>query len=88
MATHSSIPAWEIPWTVACQAPLSMGSQRSGHDLVTGKQQPVIKDLETVWDTRDERSPHDSTSITWDTAQLFQYPCCSFTLFFRTQFFH
>ena len=25
MATHSSILAWEIPWTVACQASLSMG---------------------------------------------------------------
>ena len=25
MSTHSSILAWEIPWTVACQAPLSMG---------------------------------------------------------------
>ena len=29
MATHSSILAWRIPWTVACQAPLSMGSQES-----------------------------------------------------------
>ena len=28
-ATHSSILAWRIPWTVACQAPLSMGSQES-----------------------------------------------------------
>ena len=27
MATHSSILAWRIPWTV-----LSMGSQRVGHD--------------------------------------------------------
>ena len=27
MATHSSILAWRIPWNVACQAPLSMGSQ-------------------------------------------------------------
>ena len=27
MATHSSILAWIIPWTVACQAPLSMGLQ-------------------------------------------------------------
>ena len=26
---------WRIPWTVACQAPLSMGSHRVGHDLVT-----------------------------------------------------
>ena len=29
MATHSSILAWRIPWTVACQAPLAMGSQES-----------------------------------------------------------
>ena len=28
MATHSSILAWEIPWTVTCQAPLSMGFPR------------------------------------------------------------
>ena len=28
MATHSSILAWEIPWTVACQAPLSVGFSR------------------------------------------------------------
>ena len=27
METHSSILAWRIPWTVACKAPLSMGSQ-------------------------------------------------------------
>ena len=27
MATHSSILAWKIPWTVAYQAPLFMGSQ-------------------------------------------------------------
>ena len=32
MATHSSIFAWEIPWTVAHQAPLSMGLERVGHD--------------------------------------------------------
>ena len=27
MAAQSSIPSWRIPWTVACQAPLAMGSQ-------------------------------------------------------------
>ena len=32
MATHSSILAQEVPWTVAHQAPLSMGLQRVGHD--------------------------------------------------------
>ena len=35
MATHSSILAWRIPWTVAYQAPLSMGVTRVGHDLPT-----------------------------------------------------
>ena len=29
MATHASILAWRIPWTVACQAPLLMGLQES-----------------------------------------------------------
>ena len=32
MAIHSSTLAWKIPWTVAYQATLSMGSQRVGHD--------------------------------------------------------
>ena len=32
MATHSSILTRRIPWTVAHQAPLSMGSQRVRHD--------------------------------------------------------
>ena len=28
MATHSNILAWRIPWTVACQVPLSMRFSR------------------------------------------------------------
>ena len=41
MATHSSILAWEIPWTEEPGRPWkeSMGSQRVGHDLVTERQQ-------------------------------------------------
>ena len=35
MATHSSIPAWEILWTEAPGRLQSVGSQRVGHDLVT-----------------------------------------------------
>ena len=31
-ATHSSIPAWEIPWTEDLGGLQSMGSQRAGHD--------------------------------------------------------
>ena len=35
IATHSSILAWEIPWTEEPEALESMGSQRVGHDLAT-----------------------------------------------------
>ena len=39
MTTHSSILAWEIPWTGAPGGLQSMGSQRVGHDLATKQQQ-------------------------------------------------
>ena len=35
MATHSSILAWEIPWTEESGRLQSMGSQRVRHNLVT-----------------------------------------------------
>ena len=35
MATHSSILAWEIPWTEEPGRSQPMGSQRVGHDRVT-----------------------------------------------------
>ena len=35
MATHSSILAWEIPWTEEPGGLQSVGSQRGEHDLVT-----------------------------------------------------
>ena len=35
MATHSSILAWEVPWTEEPGRLQSMGLQRVGHDLVT-----------------------------------------------------
>ena len=39
MATHSSILAWEIPWTEEPGRLQSMGLQRVGHDLATKQQQ-------------------------------------------------
>ena len=39
MATHSSILAWEIPWTKELGGLQSMGSQRVGYNLVTKQQQ-------------------------------------------------
>ena len=38
MATHSSILAWEIPWTEKPGGLPSMGSQRVRHDLVSEQQ--------------------------------------------------
>ena len=35
MATHSSIPAWEIPWTEEPSGLQFMEWQRVGHDLAT-----------------------------------------------------
>ena len=48
IATHSSIPAWEIPRTEEPGGLQSMTSQRVGHDLVTKQQQisaPHLKSL-------------------------------------------
>ena len=39
MATHSSVPVWEIPWTEEPSRLQSTGSQRVRHDLVTKQQQ-------------------------------------------------
>ena len=42
MATHSSILAWEIPWTEKPGGLPSMGSQRVRHDLVSEQQDGKI----------------------------------------------
>ena len=39
MTTHSSIFAWEIPWTEETGRLQSMGSQRVGHDWAAKQQQ-------------------------------------------------
>ena len=39
MATHSSIFAWILPWTVEPGRLQSLGSQRIRHDLATDQQQ-------------------------------------------------
>ena len=42
MTTHSSILAWEIPWTEEPDGLQSTGSQRVGHDLVTEQPQQFL----------------------------------------------
>ena len=42
MATHSTILAWEIPWTEQPDGLQSIGSQRVGYDLVNKQQQQYL----------------------------------------------
>ena len=42
MATHTSILAWEIPWTKDPGGLQSMGLQRVGHDLETKQQRQQL----------------------------------------------
>ena len=41
MATHSSILAWEIPWTEEPGGLQSLGCQKVRHELATEEQQQV-----------------------------------------------
>ena len=45
MATHSSILAWEIPWTEESGGLQSMGSQRVGHNWATEHSSNMISHL-------------------------------------------
>ena len=47
MATHSSIPAWEVLQTEEPGRLQSMGSHRVGHGLAT-RQQQIMEDLKHV----------------------------------------
>ena len=51
MATHSSIPAWEIPWTEESAGLQSRGSQRFGYNLAIKQQQLSCRILVQInWD--------------------------------------
>ena len=47
MATHSSVLAWEIPWTEEPGGLQSMGSQRVNHGLATKQQALSYQDMLT-----------------------------------------
>ena len=49
MATHSSILAWEILWTEEPGRLQSMGSQRTGYDLVTKQQQQIVLSVQLTY---------------------------------------
>ena len=62
MAIHSSILAWEMPWTEAPGGLQSMGSQRVRHDLVT----------KTTQQKKEERKRKKKNNIAAKTTYLFR----------------
>ena len=62
MATHSSILAWEIPWTEEPGGLQSIGSQKSRYDLVT-KQQQVLDKQRNVSIKRPGLILHHETNV-------------------------
>ena len=52
MSIHSSILAWEIPWTEEPGGLESMGLQRGGHDLVTKLTTIVIFATTLSWNRK------------------------------------
>ena len=57
MATHSSILAWEIPWTEDPGWLWSMGSQRVGHDWATAAAAKSLQSCPTLCDPIDGSPP-------------------------------
>ena len=56
MATHSSILAWEIPWTEEPGGLQAMGSQkRVGHDLLTKQHIPTTTKITKVHNTNNTK---------------------------------
>ena len=49
MAAHSSVLAWEIPWTVQTCGLQSTQSQRVGHDWVTKPSPPLPLEPPQLW---------------------------------------
>ena len=73
MATHSSILAWEIPWTEEPGWLQSTGLQRVRHDLTTTHTHiPVINQVgTTISMARARATPQTTETIAWYQRQKF-----------------
>ena len=69
MATHSSILAWEIPWTEEADGLHSVGSQRVGHDSATRQQQRTRLILSRVKQITSPGWMHETSARTWYTGK-------------------
>ena len=64
MATHSSILAWDIPWTEEPGRLQSMGSQRIGHDRVTNTFMYLLSGMDERMDGRKNGQRGETISST------------------------
>jgi len=61
MAIHSSILAWEIPWTEQPGGLQAMGSQRVGHDLATEHTCTLTQGVSLYYTTPSHTHTHTHT---------------------------
>ena len=72
MAIHSSMPAWETPWTGEPDGVQSMGPQRVGHYLLTKQQQS--QDGQQGFQMRKWTLGHNLT-VHLDQSGNYVFPC-------------
>ena len=74
MATHSSILAWEIPWTEEPGGLQFVGLQRVGHDLMTERNQ--ICSIPTTQEAEARQKHRRLTSDITFSSQCISVPYC------------
>ena len=67
MAIHSSILAWEIPWTEQPGGLQAMGSQRVGHDLAAEHTCTLTQGVSLYYTTPSHTHTHTHTHINQST---------------------
>ena len=81
MATHSSIPAWRIPWTEEPGGLQSMGSQRAGHTeelTLRAFHSPMARCGATVSWMETHATSSIFTTCLWSLRQDSPHSKCSF----------
>ena len=65
METHSTILAWDIPWTEEPGRIQSMGLQRVRHDLATEQQKPTRRTFKCLLRQAAEKDPSQGDHLTF-----------------------
>ena len=75
IATHSSIPAWRIPWTEEPGGLQPLESQRVGHDWANEQQHCLLENLFPSYVLNIQTIPQKHHDLTvWSSSRLFPLP--------------